>query len=135
MRIIKKIKSGLLISSLLFLSVAPLALAGNVSAQVAPESKQAACDGIGGAVGKNCDQNAASASVTSLVREAISLLSWIVGIIAIFMIIIAGLKFITANGDANSIASARSTLIYALVGVAVAALAQLMVRFVLGKVT
>ena len=47
------------------------------------------------------------------------------------MVIVSGLKYITASGDSSSISSAKNTLIYALVGLAIAALAQIMVHFVL----
>jgi hypothetical protein len=47
------------------------------------------------------------------------------------MIIVAGLKYIASAGDSNKVSSAKSTLIYALVGVLIAALAQLLVHFVL----
>jgi uncharacterized membrane protein YuzA (DUF378 family) len=55
----------------------------------------------------------------------------IVGMAAVIMIIVAGLKFVTANGDSSRVASARNTLIYALIGIAIAALAQVLVHFVL----
>jgi uncharacterized membrane protein YuzA (DUF378 family) len=47
------------------------------------------------------------------------------------MIVISAFRFITSGGDSNRVSSARSTLIYALIGVAVAALAQLLIHFVL----
>jgi hypothetical protein len=69
--------------------------------------------------------------IDSVVRSVVNILSFIVGIVAVIMIIVGGLKFVTANGDSSRAASARTTLIYALIGVAVAALAQVLVRFVL----
>ena len=40
------------------------------------------------------------------------------------MIIVAGLSFITANGDAQAIAKARGSIIYALVGIVIVGIAQ-----------
>lgn len=74
---------------------------------------------------------ASGATVEKTVANTIDLLSMIVGIIAVFMIIIAGIRFITANGDSNSIAQARTIIIYAAVGLVVVAIAQTIVRFVL----
>jgi hypothetical protein len=51
------------------------------------------------------------------------------------MIILGGLKYITSGGDAQKVASAKSALIYAIVGLVIVALAQAIVRFVLGKAT
>jgi hypothetical protein len=47
---------------------------------------------------------------------------------------VSGFRFLTAGGDSNAAASARSGLIYSLIGVAVVASAQLIVIFVLDKV-
>ena len=73
--------------------------------------------------------------VTTIVGNAIQLFSIIIGIAAVVMIMIAGFKYITANGDSNNINSAKSTLVYALIGVAIAALAQFLVHFVFNTVT
>lgn len=70
-------------------------------------------------------------SVGKLVSSIVGLLSTIVGIAAVIMIIISGFKYVTSGGDSGGIASAKTTLIYALVGLAIAALAQVLVRFVL----
>lgn len=61
----------------------------------------------------------------------ISLLSVIVGIAAVIMIILGGLKFITSGNNAQDVATARERVIYALVALVIAALAQVIVRFVL----
>jgi hypothetical protein len=74
------------------------------------------------------------AGITAIIKVAVQILSLIAGIAAVIMIIIAGLKFITSGGEASSISSAKTSLIYALVGLVVVALSQLIVRFVLGKV-
>ena len=68
--------------------------------------------------------------VTHIIAVVVNILSLVVGIAAVIMIIIAGLKFITAGGDSSGLASARNTLIYALVGLAIAVLAQFLVHFV-----
>ncbi len=68
-----------------------------------------------------------------VLTNAVKIFSYVAGVAAVIMIIIGGLKFITANGDPNSISSARNTVIYALIGVGVFAAAQLVVRFVISK--
>ncbi len=49
------------------------------------------------------------------------------------MIIIGGFKYVTSTGDSASISSAKNTILYALVGLAVVSLAQVLVHFVLNK--
>jgi hypothetical protein len=110
-------------------SALPLAL---TPVHVASDFQGDACNGISQLGGSTCSSS--SGSISNLMRTVINLLSLIVGFVAIVMVIISGFRFITANGDSSSIASARSALIYALVGLVVAAMAQYIVHFVLGKV-
>ncbi len=93
-----------------------------------------------------CDSNTSDASVCNadgsnplsgeggIILNVVRLLGWAVGIASVFMIILAGLRFITASGDPNSIASARNTIIYALVGIVIFVSAQLLVSFVLSRI-
>jgi hypothetical protein len=56
-----------------------------------------------------------------------------VGFVAVIMIIIGGLKYVTYSGDSSNINSAKNTILYAVVGLVVVALAQIIVKFVLAK--
>lgn len=98
------------------------------------DSKGQVLQGIG-ATGSDasCGDNGAT-GVSNLIGNVIKILSDAVGIAAVIMLIIAGLKYVTASGDSNAISSAKSTVIYALVGLAIAALAQILVVFVIGSV-
>lgn len=58
----------------------------------------------------------------------------ILGGIALIIIIIAGIKFITSQGDPQATAKARNTIIYAAIGLAVSVAAFSIVAFVLDKV-
>lgn len=62
---------------------------------------------------------------------AIRYTSFAVGVIAVIVIIISGLRMTLASGDSSSIANARRGIIFALVALVVAALAQSIVAFVL----
>jgi uncharacterized protein (DUF2345 family) len=99
---------------------------GSTSCGNANTAKGEVLQGIG-ETGNNCDDS----QVDNVFRTIVQLLSMIVGIASIIVIIYAGLKYITSGGEQARVASAKSTLLYALVGVAIAALAQLMVHFVL----
>lgn len=78
------------------------------------------------ATGGDCDAD----GVDNILATIVNILSIVVGAAAIIMIIISGLRYITAAGDSAKISSAKNTLIYALVGVVIAALAQFLVHFV-----
>lgn len=99
---------------------------------VAAQSAQSeVCSGLGQA-GGNC--GGSGSSINHAIAAAINILSLVAGVAAVIMLIIGGLRFITSSGDSNGVASARGTIIYALVGLIVVALAQFIVHFVLGRV-
>ena len=62
-----------------------------------------------------------------------SVLLFIVGAVAVIMLIIGGLKYIVSGGDASKVQSAKNTILYALVGIIVAILAYAAVNFVIGN--
>src|SRR5690349_9484437 len=113
-KIIKRLTIGITLALLLS---APIALAAGSPSQIA------ACKGAGGSwSGSTC--KAPGPSVTTIVTRSIQLFSVIIGLVAVVMVIVAGLKYTTSNGDPNQIAGAKNTLLYAIVGIVVAALAQ-----------
>ena len=97
-------------------------------------SKDAACTGFSEVLGDSCGGNGGENDINSTIVTVINILSIVVGIMSVIMIIIAGMKYITASGDPGSIKSARNTIIYALVGIAIVALAQTIVKFVVKEV-
>lgn len=113
------------------LSVSSLAL--SAAPVYAGSSYDAACEGIGLTGSDGCGSDAES-RVTTIITTVVDLLSWVVGIAAVIMIVLAGFKFVTSNGDSNGVASAKSTLIYALIGIVVVVLAQAIVAFVVTEV-
>lgn len=68
-----------------------------------------------------------------ILTKAINILSFIIGIVAVFAIIVSGIRFVVSAGDSNAVASARNGIIYAVAGLAVVALAQTIVLFVLNR--
>jgi hypothetical protein len=61
-------------------------------------------------------------------------LIFVTGAVAVFFIIIGGLKYVLAAGDPKSIQSAKNTVLYAVIGVVVAILAASIVNFVIFRV-
>lgn len=124
-------KHYILSSIIAILSLMPVMF---ISIPAYADSKTDVCNGIA-LTGGDCSNSAgAESSIGKLVSSVVQILSLIVGIAAVIMIIIAGLKYVTAGGDSNSIGSAKNTLIYALIGLVVAALAQFLVHYVIKQV-
>jgi small-conductance mechanosensitive channel len=72
-------------------------------------------------------------SISKIIGTVISILAWIIGIVSVFMVIFGGFRFVTSGGDSNAVSSARSTIFYALIGLVVAVLAQVLIHYVLYK--
>ncbi|HSD56461.1 MAG TPA: hypothetical protein VLA92_04920 [Candidatus Saccharimonadales bacterium] len=114
-------------------------LVGVVALHTAPalaaSAKEEICSGIGAAAGGGgCNNPQGSPTVNSVISTVINILSAFVGIIAVIMIIFAGFKYVTSGGDSGKISSAKNTLTYAIVGIVVAGVSQLIVRFVVTKI-
>jgi hypothetical protein len=71
------------------------------------------------------------ANVQSLLEAAFA----IIGVVAVILVVIGGLQFILAQGDPQSVARARKTVIYAVIGLGVAVSAEVIVAFVVNKVS
>jgi len=82
----------------------------------------------------NC-KNAGQATnrVNNIVNQIVNIFSVIVGIISVIMIVVGGFKYITSGGDTGKVTSAKNTILYAVVGLVVVALAQVLVKFVFAK--
>ena len=72
----------------------------------------------------------AAERVDRIVSQVINILSLIVAVVAVVMIIIGGLKYITSGGESGNVTGAKNTILYAVVGLVVVAMAQVLVRFV-----
>lgn len=73
--------------------------------------------------------------INTLITDIINIFSAIVGVISVIMIIVGGFQYITSGGDTGKVGTAKTTIIYAIVGLIVVAFAQFLVQFVLNKVT
>lgn len=72
--------------------------------------------------------------VTQLIGKITKLVSIIAGIIAVILIIASGLKFVTSGGNEQKVAGAKNTLMNAVIGVAIIALASAIISFVMSKI-
>jgi len=140
----KKIKAICVTLGMFSLVAAPLAIPMAVSADTAG----AICNGVGSTnsgttglanVGSNtpsdtCAGDASSSNqLQNILTLVVNIFSFIVGIIAVIMIIIGGIKYITSGGESSNVSGAKNTIIYAIIGLIIVALAQVLVHFVLAK--
>lgn len=127
MKRIKLVLASLLLS---FVWLAPVAVTHAATTQT--EAKSKICESLGST---DCAPVGGERTVPGIVQVAVNLLSWIVGIAAVFAIIFGGFRYVTALGDSSKISSAKDTILFALIGIAVVAMAQILVRFIVGRVS
>ena len=94
-------------------------------------STTSVCSSVQAQVNKGKTNN----PVLVIMKVAINILSYIIGIAAVIVLIIGGLQMVFGSSDPQAVAKARSTMMYAVVGVVVAALAQVLVLFVLKNIS
>lgn len=87
------------------------------------------CNGSNSAV---C-REARGGQANSLVQDLVNLLFFAIGVIAVIMIIIGGIRYTTSDGDSSKVKSAKDTVLYSVVGLVVALLAYAIVTFVVGR--
>lgn len=123
--------------SIIALVAMALPIAAPVSVAAVGNS-EAACQGASleapdGTTG-NCVDAAAGTSVTGLIKQIINIFTWVVGVVAVIMIIIAGFRYVVSGGDSGGVSGAKNTILYAIVGLIIVIMAQVIVRFVLTNV-
>jgi hypothetical protein len=87
-------------------------------------------------VDNNVTQNQQNNSVfgqNGIITKAAKLLSIVVGVAAVIMIIVGGIQYVTSSGDPTNVSNAKNTVLYAIIGLVVALLAQVIIVFILNK--
>jgi len=137
---IQKIKQAILTLTAGSLLFAPILAPVAVHAADTASINKGLCNGANlSASDAECDPQSdattANDKINTIITTVINLFSLVVGVVAVIMIIIGGLKYITSGGDSGNITGAKNTILYAVIGLVVVALAQFIVKFVLGKAT
>jgi hypothetical protein len=79
-------------------------------------------------------QSASKDDASSTVKTVINTLLYILGIVAVIMIIVGAFRYVLSAGDAGAVTAAKNTILYAVVGLIVAILAFVIVNFVINAV-
>jgi len=123
--------------SLLALFAVPALALGAVGVFTAP-AYAADCAATNGIVGS---QDCAKPNNTpdnlggdgGVFKTIANVLLFIIGAIAVIMLIIGGIRYVISQGDSSAVTSAKNTILYAVIGIIVAILAYAIVNFVIGS--
>jgi len=83
--------------------------------------------------GASCTGDNTNNTLQSITTTVVNLLSLVVGLISVIFLIFGAFKYITSGGDSGKVTSAKNTILYALIGLVIVSIAQVVVRVVLGK--
>ena len=64
-------------------------------------------------------------------KQITNTILYIVGIIAVIMLILGGIKYLTSGGDSKKVTDAKNTVLYAIIGLVVCFLSFAIVNFVI----
>lgn len=103
-----------------------LLLSGDVSAQASGAIEQ----GVQAARGEGVPAELIGDG--GIITTIINILLFIVGALAVIMLIIGGLRYTISGGNASAVTAAKNTILYAIVGLVIAFLAFAVVNFILG---
>ena len=120
-KIFRKLILPLLICGILF-GVTVVGSINDASAMTLREGAEAArCD--------ECPENLFGDA--GIFRTITNTVLYIVGVIAVIMLIIGGIKYVISGGDAKKVTDAKNTVLYAIIGLIIAFLAFAIVNFVI----
>ena len=110
------------------LKVLALVLGMGISLSAMPVQAQGIWEGCGS--GGNTAICADDTEASDIVRTIINTMLFVIGVLAVIMIIHSGLKYVISRGEAEQVKGAKNTLMYAVVGLVVAMLSFVIVNFV-----
>jgi hypothetical protein len=67
---------------------------------------------------------------TGIFHTIANVLIFLVGAVAVIMLIIGGFRYVVSQGDAGSVKQAKDTILYAIIGIVVAIIAFAVVSFI-----
>lgn len=98
----------------------------------------AASQSPGAASSDLCKSNSTSANPLfgpkGVFTVIINIFSWVVGITATLMIVIAGFMYMTSGGDPQKTNQAKDTILFAIIGLIIVAVCQTLVFFVINNI-
>ena len=117
-KIITSISSGLTAAFLvLFLVVDKVSAVGTI--------------GGGATSARGQDQPTTLFGIGGTFQTVTNVLLYIIGAIAVIMLVIGGLRYVISGGNTEQVNAAKNTILYAIVGIIIAILAYAIIQFVI----
>lgn len=132
--LLKKVSTALLVPvmALAIAGVGPAAVYAQTTTPATPNCEDVSGAGI--STGAQCAKpDSAPAKLfgqNSIFVTVTNILLFIIGAIAVIMLIVGGIRYVVSSGDQTAVTSAKNTILYAIIGIIVAFLAYAAVNFI-----
>lgn len=73
-------------------------------------------------------------SAGDIAKDVVSIMFFIIGVMAVIMIIWGGIRYVLSAGNSAALTSAKNTIVYSIIGLVIAILAYAIVNFVINTV-
>ena len=74
-------------------------------------------------------------SAGDIAKDVVNIMFFIIGVMAVIMIIWGGIRYVLSAGNSAALTSAKNTIIYSIIGLIIAILAYAIVNFVINTVS
>ena len=131
---------AMLVVPLFALSVVAVVPTGAASAKETKATSSTACtdNKVNISSGANCAKPTNTPTKITgnggIFKTIVDVMLFIIGAVAVIMLIIGGIRYTVSGGDSNAITSAKNTILYAIIGIIVAILAYAIVSFVITSI-
>lgn len=75
-----------------------------------------------------------SGDLMGFFKKIVNTFLFLIGAIAVAMIVYAGFQYVNSGGDSGKVSAAKNTILYAVIGIVVATLAYAIVNFVVSNI-
>lgn len=99
--------------------------ADNVCNHLTPGTEVYKANGCGGSSGTE---------LSTVIVNIVSGIVGVLGLVAVIFIVVGGINYMTSAGDAGKLKKAKDTILYAVIGLIISALAFAIVNFVIGGI-
>lgn len=76
----------------------------------------------------------AGGDLTTIIGNIVKIFMYAVGAVSVIMMIFGGFQYVTSSGDQAKVTKAKNTILYGIVGLAIAILASAIINFVINNV-
>ena len=119
-------RQKVVVATIFLLGIVGLVTSATVYAECssAKDCIRQGADGVG-------STGSSSSSVSDIARTISNILLFVLGSVAVVMIVVGGVRYATSNGDQAAVKSAKDTVLYSVIGLIVAIAAYAIVNFII----